>query len=204
MSQWKFWEKKVNPFSNKRFKTQEIENDKAFAELAYYFHKYEDLESRFSMKSKLTRRIAKWSLPIVVLALGSLLFEKYFNIVIPSSLSMLKCLKPFLPLIAVAGITVFTWAFFSNRISGYTRGWSRNRLMREHLERMIREYQLALCDKDITKVSDQKFIQSEQENILAKLFQLEETNRIQTHNDIVGDYFSAHDGAINWIKELKK
>lgn len=204
MSKCQFWKKRENPFSDKRFNTQEIVNDKAYSELAYYLHKYKYLESRFAIRSKLTRRVSKWSLPIVVLALGCLLFEKYFNIVIPSSFSFLKDFKPYLPLIAVTGITTFTWAFFSNRLSGYTRGWSQNRLMREHLERMIREYQLALCGKDLAKTSDQKFIQSEQENILAKLFQLEEINRIQTHNDIVGDYFSAHDGAINWIKGLKK
>ena len=204
MNQCKFLRRDVNPFGGKRFNDQEIVNDKAYAELAYYLHKYRDLESRFSVKSKLTRRVAKWSLPLVVLTLSCLLFEKHFNIVIPSSLSVLKSLKPFLPLISVMGITAFTWAFFSNRLSGYTRGWSRNRLMREHLERMIREYQLALYGKDVTNDSDRKFIESEQENILVKLFQLEEINRIQTHNDIVGDYFSAHDGAFGWIKGLKK
>jgi len=204
MNTLKFMKKKPNNFIDERFNTKKIENDKAYAELAYYLEKYKNLESKFKLKSKLTRRIAKWSLPIIVLAIGCLIFEKYFNIVIPSYLSWIKDFKQFLPLIAVSGLTIFTWAFFSNRLFGYTRGWSRNRLMREHIERLIREYQLALFDKDLTTVSDKKIIQLEQENILVKLFQLEENNRIQTHNDIVGDYFSAHDGALNWIKGLKK
>ncbi len=204
MSKCVFCKKDPCNFERNQFHKQDIGNDKAYAELAYYKHKYAELEKRFSTWSTLTRRVAVYSLPVLVLTLGCLIFEKYFNVVLPPFISCFKELKPFLPLFSVLSLTLFSWAFFANRLSGYTRGWSRNRLMREHIERLIREYQLAIYSKDITNEFDKEFIDSEQENILAKLFQLEETNRIQTHNDIVGDYLSAHDGAFGWIKGLKK
>ncbi|MEZ9548540.1 MULTISPECIES: hypothetical protein [Vibrio] len=204
MRECEFCKKSSCEFERKRCNKQDIVNDKAYAELAYYQHKYRALEKRFSIWSKITRRVATYSLPVLVLSLGCLIFEKYFNVVLPPCMSYFKELKPFLPMFSVLSLTSFSWAFFANRLSGYTRGWSRNRLMREHIERLIREYQLAIYNKDVTNEFDKEFIDSEQENILAKLFQLEETNRIQTHNDIVGDYFSAHDGAFGWIKGLKK
>jgi hypothetical protein len=192
-------------YEDTRVNRQKIEGDKVYAELAYYLHKYKSLEKRFSRKSTVTRTFAKYSLPLMILAVSSLIFEKYFNIVVlPNDLTAFKMVNEFLPLIVIASITIFFGAFFMNRLAGYTRGWSRNRLMREHIDRLIREYQLAIYGKDVTKDTDKKFLESEQENVLAKLFQLEEANRIQTHNDIVGDYFSAHDGAFGWIKGLKK
>jgi hypothetical protein len=175
-----------------------VQSDKAYAEMHYYLHKYETLESNFSKKSKLTRLVAKWSLPIVVLTIACLVIEHQANLVLPSFLSYLRELKPYLPLFLIIGLTLFTWAFFANRISGYTRGWSRNRLMREHLQRMIRDYQLAIY------LQDEAYILIEQENTLAKLSQLEEMNRIQTHRDIVGDYLAAHEGTFSWIKGLRK
>lgn len=191
-------------FDDKRCNTQKIDNDKAYAELAYYQHKYKALEKRFSTWSKLTRRVATYSLPVFVLTLSCLVFEKYFNVTLPAFLSCLKELKPFFPLLSVLSLTLFSWVYFANRLAGYTRAWSRNRLMRENIERLTREYQLAIYGKDVNKETDKKILESEQENVLAKLFQLEENNRTQTHNDIVGDYFSAHDGAFGWIKGLKK
>lgn len=191
-------------FDDTRVNCQELEGDKAYAELAYYQHKYEALEKRFSIWSKLTRRVATYSLPVLVLTLSCLIFEKYFNITLPAFLSCLKGLKPFLSLLSVLSLTLFSWAYFANRLAGYTRAWSRNRLMWENIERLTREYQLAIHGKDITINTDKEFLDSEQDNVLTKLFQLEESNRIQTHNDIVGDYLSAHDGAFGWIKGLKK
>ncbi|HBC3954220.1 TPA: hypothetical protein ACPV0G_003343 [Vibrio parahaemolyticus] len=192
-------------YRDTRVNSQEISNDKVYAELAHYLHKYESLEKRFAWKSKVTRLFAKSSLPVMILAISSLLFEKMFNInVLPERFSVPECLQDLLPLLAVLSIAIFFGAFFINRLAGYTRGWSRNRLMKEHIERLVREYQLAIHGKDSTNTLDKEFLDAEQENMLAKLFQLEENNRTQTHKDIVGDYLSAHDGAFGWIKGLKK
>ncbi|MCL1123655.1 hypothetical protein [Shewanella surugensis] len=187
----------TSDIEDKRINTQAIADDKAYAELDYYLQQYKHRERRFSWRSKLTRKIATYSLPLVVLSTLGMLLEKHVDIILPSFLICLAALKAYLPLIAVGGLTLFCWAYFANHLSGFTRGWSRNRLMREHLEQLIREYQLAIVQKD------EAFIHIEQDNILCKLSQLEEQNRIQTHKDIVGDYHTANTGVMNWLK-IKK
>lgn len=172
-------------------------DDKAYAELDYYLQLYQYRECNFSWKSKLTRYAASFSLPVALLAILAIFGEQYYNIKLPLFLSCLSATKPYLPLIAIIGLVTFCWAYFTNHLLGFTRGWSRNRLMREHIQRLIREYQLAIYQKDET------FIRIEQDNILCKLSQLEEQNRIQTHKDIIGDYHAANNSVFNWLK-IKK
>lgn len=186
-----------NTIQDKRINTQAIADDKAYAELDYYLQLYQYRECNFSWKSKLTRYAASFSLPVALLAILAIFGEQYYDIKLPLFLSCLSATKPYLPLIIVIGLTVFSGAYFTNHLSGFTRGWSRNRLMREHLERLIREYQLAVHEQD------KNTIRIEQDNILSKLSQLEEQNRIQTHKDIVGDYHTANSSAMNWLK-IKK
>ncbi|WP_299004642.1 hypothetical protein [uncultured Shewanella sp.] len=182
---------------DKRINTQALPDDKAYAELNYYLHQYKKLEKRFHRKSKLTRHIACYSLPIALMAILATLGEQYYDIKLPEFFSRLSVIKPHLSLIAIIGLVAFCWAYFTNHLLGFTRGWSRNRLMREHLERLIREYQLAVHEQD------KNIIRIEQDNILSKLSHLEEQNRIQTHKDIVGDYHTANTGVMNWLK-IKK
>lgn len=187
----------TSDIEDKRINTQAIANDKAYAELDYYLQLYQHRERHFRWKSKLTRYIASLSLPIVLFAVLGIIVEQHYDITLPDFLSGLSAIKPHLSLIAIIGLVTFCWAYFTNHLLGFTRGWSRNRLMREHLKRLTREYQLAIHQKD------EAFIRIEQDNILCKLSQLEEQNRIQTHKDIIGDYHAANNSVFNWLK-LKK
>lgn len=93
---------------------------------------------------------------------------------------------------------VFIVGYFSNRQFGYTRGWSRNRTMVFHLERMKREYKLAIESMNLENIG------YEQDNVLSKLYLLEEENVNAMHKDIVGDYFTVQDTSLNWLKTFKK
>ena len=99
---------------------------------------------------------------------------------------------------AVIHIALFVTCYALNRMNGYTRGWSRNRLAVEHLKRLTREYLIAI------KGQSQEFIRIEQENTLAKLFEIDTKHREAAHTDIVGDYIAVNNGAFGWIKGLKK
>ncbi|MEQ3493091.1 hypothetical protein [Vibrio sp. SSH13-20] len=106
--------------------------------------------------------------------------------------------KPAIVLLAIVHTTIFVTCYALNRMNGYTRGWSRNRLATEHLERLKREYLIAINGQ-----SDE-FIRIERDNTLAKLSEIDTKNREAAHADIVGDYIAVHDGAFGWIKGLRK
>lgn len=99
---------------------------------------------------------------------------------------------------ATIHIALFVTCYALNRMNGYTRGWSRNRLAVEHLNRLTREYLIAI------KGQSKEFVRIEQENTLAKLFEIDTKFREAAHADIVGDYIAVNNGAFGWIKGLKK
>jgi len=106
--------------------------------------------------------------------------------------------KEMIAFFTVAHIALFVTCYALNRMNGYTRGWSRNRLATEHLERLKREYLIA------TKGQEEEFVRIEQDNTLAKLSDIDTKNREAAHADIVGDYIAVNNGAFSWIKGLKK
>ncbi|KIP75168.1 hypothetical protein SN10_08700 [Vibrio harveyi] len=106
--------------------------------------------------------------------------------------------KPMITLFAISHIAMFVTCYALNRMNGYTRGWSRNRLATEHLERLEREYLISINGQ-----SDE-FVRIEQDNTLAKLSEIDTKSREAAHADIVGDYLAVNNGALNWIKGLKK
>lgn len=148
--------------------------------------------------------VVNWHLiifwPIVIVFLSIKTFSKFFKALwlLEFGVFLAFYSKEMIALFAVVHITLFVTCYALNRMNGYTRGWSRNRLATEHLERLKREYQIAI------KGQKKEFVRIEQENTLAKLSYIDTKNREATHADIVGDYIAVNNGAFSWIKGLKK
>ncbi|NRB42015.1 MAG: hypothetical protein HRU20_26675 [Pseudomonadales bacterium] len=86
------------------------------------------------------------------------------------------------------GIFIFVTAYSGNRKYGYTRSWSRNRLMRLQVELLYAEKKLG-SDTD--------------DNIRQKLHILLSDNYVQMHKDIVGDYIEYGDSALKFLAKKK-
>ncbi|KYL37198.1 hypothetical protein A2I96_06005 [Pseudoalteromonas tetraodonis] len=175
-----------------------IGNDVAIDEINYYLSEYTKRVTKFEAKKRINERFTFVSLVIVLLSAGLIYSPFLFGVdVLEYGYSRLAASL----LLSTAGIILFV-SYLVNRLKGYTRAWSRNRLMIEQLEILAREYRLSIRDKELPK--DREYINIEQENILSKLFELESKNRIETHADIVGDYIAAHEGVFSWVKGLRK
>lgn len=175
-----------------------IGNDVAIDEINYYLSEYTKRVTKFEDKKRINEICTFVSLVIVLLAAGSIYSPFLFGVdVLEYGYSRLA-VSLFL---SIAGMILFV-SYLVNRLKGYTRAWSRNRLMKEQLEILAREYRLSIRGKELP--TDREYINIEQENILSKLFELESKNRIETHADIVGDYIAAHEGVFGWVKGLRK
>jgi len=187
-----------NSNEDNRHNTKNITGDKALDEIEFYIDKYKELEGKFNRKRKGYEFVAIFTLSFSIL-LASFIYSPFLygkDILTWGYLRLGTSI-----LLSISLVTLFV-NYFISRLKGHTRAWSRNRLMREQLEILNREYRLAINEKE--PVNEGEFIKIEQENALARLFELESKNRIETHKDIVGDYLAAHEGTFNWVKGLRK
>ncbi len=171
----------------------EITCDKALNEIDFYIAKYTSLEIKFYNKSSKSKRKTTNSLYTLIICMCLI----YSPIIFGDDM-LSETFRSLFNFVFTFTLAIFVGNYFSNRMNGHTRAWSRNRLMLERLEIFRREYELAVHNEN------EDFIANEQENTLTKLFELETQNRIETHKDIVGDYLAAHEGTFSWIKGLRK
>lgn len=184
--------------NDKRHNNGPVVDDVAIDEIDFYIAEYTKRVTNFAAKKKINERFTFVSLVIVLLSAGLIYSPFLFGVdVLEYGYSRL-IVSLFL---SIAGMILFV-SYLVNRLKGYTRAWSRNRLMKEQLEILAREYRLGIRDKNVS--TDRHYINIEQENILSKLFELESKNRTETHADIVGDYIAAHEGVFSWVKGLRK
>ncbi|WP_024593593.1 MULTISPECIES: hypothetical protein [unclassified Pseudoalteromonas] len=184
--------------NDKRHNNGPVVDDVAIDEIDFYIAEYTKRMTNFAAKKKINERFTFVSLVIVLLSAGLIYSPFLFGVdVLEYGYSRL-IVSLFL---SIAGMILFV-SYLVNRLKGYTRAWSRNRLMKEQLEILVREYRLGIRDKNVS--TDRHYINIEQENILSKLFELEVKNRIETHADIVGDYIAVHESAFSWVKGLRK
>lgn len=175
-----------------------INNDYVIDEITFYLNKYNKLVKKFNKERKKSEKLTCRSL----IACLILAFLTYSPFLVGHDLLSWQYLRPLIGFALAIATTLFIGTYFTSRLKGHTRAWSRNRLMRERLEILSREYRLAIYQLDSEK--DKHLIKCEQENTLAKLFELETENRITTQQDIVGDYLAANEGTFNWIKGFRK
>jgi hypothetical protein len=175
-----------------------IGNDVAIDEINFYRSKYTKRVTKFEAKKRINERYTFVSLVIVLLSAG-LIYSPFLFGVDVLEYGYLRLIASLF--LSIAGMILFV-SYLVNRLKGYTRAWSRNRLMEEQLEILDREYRLSIRGKKLP--IDREYINIEQENILSKLFELESKNRVETHADIVGDYIAAHEGVFGWVKGLRK
>jgi hypothetical protein len=196
---------KLEAYQDKRHNLDDESEDKALEEIDFYIIKYIKLETEFHIKSKITKLLSIISLCTLVACVCLI----YSHIIFDEEL-LSEVWRTSVCYVLTVTVVVFVACYFSNRLNGYTRGWSRNRLMLERLEIVRREYELAIKDEPQGVLTEDQIIQknvwftTEKNNALTKLFELETQNRIETHKDIVGDYLAAHEGTFSWIKGLKK
>ena len=196
---------KLEGYQDRRHNLDKITGDKALDEIDFYNVKYIKLETKFHKKSTVSKRLTTASLCVLVACICLI----YSGTIFEEDL-LSESWRTISNYIFTTSLVIFLGNYFSNRMNGHTRAWSRNRLMLERLEILRREYELAV-NNDIqgtfteAEIKQRKIqVTNEQENILTKLFELETRNRIETHKDIVGDYLAAHDGTFSWIKGLRK
>ena len=148
--------------------------------------------------------VVNWHLiifwPTVIAFLSLKNFGKFFKVLwlLEFGVFLVFYSSEMIALFAVVHIALFVTCYALNRMNGYTRGWSRNRLATEQLKLLKREYQIAI------KGQEEEFVHIEQENTLAKLSDIYTKNREATHADIVGDYMTVNNSALGWIKGFKK
>jgi hypothetical protein len=186
---------KLEGYQDRRHNLGNVTGDKALDEIDFYNVKYIKLEAKFHKKSTVSKRLTTVSLCVLVACICLI----YSEIIFEEDL-LSESWRTISNFIFTATLVIFLGNYFSNRMNGHTRAWSRNRLMLERLEILRREYELAVENE----IENEGFIANEQENTLTKLFELETQNRIETHKDIVGDYLAAHEGTFSWIKGLRK
>jgi hypothetical protein len=196
---------KLEGYQDRRHNLDKITGDKALDEIDFYNVKYIKLEAKFHKKSTVSKRLTTASLCVLVACICLIYSETIFEEDLLS-----ESWRTISNYIFTTSLVIFLGNYFSNRMNGHTRAWSRNRLMLERLEILRREYELAThrdiqsaLTEDKTKENEVIF-SNEQDNTLTKLFELEAQNRIETHKDIVGDYLAAHEGTFSWIKGLRK
>lgn len=181
-----------------RLNTYNIQGDRVIDEIGYYLAQYRGREMKFERARLIYEKVALITL-FITLLLACLVYSPFlFG---EDILGKWDCRFETSVAMAIT-LSIFIINYFYSRLKGHTRGWSRNRLMRERLEILEREYRLAVYQKD--EIQDARFLESEQENTLAKLFELETENRITTQKDIVGDYLAANEGTFNWINGIRK
>lgn len=190
---------KIEGFEDNRHNLNKIKGDKALDEIDFYIVKYIYLESKFNKKKTISNNVSIYSLSVLLVCMSLIYSQVIFDENVLSEL----CRTGVNYIFSVAFIT-FIVNYFLSRMKGYTRAWSRSRLMLERLEIIRREHELALNGNDDADEKDKKSLLIEQANTLTKLFDLEAKNRIETHKDIVGDYLAAHEGTFSWIKGLRK
>lgn len=106
--------------------------------------------------------------------------------------------KESLSFLVIFNLVVFITSYAANRMFGYTRAWSRNRLAVQHLKLLKREYKLSIKGKSDMDIIIQK------DNTLLKLSQLNERFIEAAYVDIMGDYLAVNNGALGWLRNLKK
>jgi len=188
-------EKKLIKHIDMRRNFDKIKGDKALNEIDFYIAKYTSLVEIFYAKSKSSKKKSTWLLYTLIFCM-CLIYSPF----IFSDDMLSEAFRTWFNFAFTFTLAIFVGNYFSNRMNGHTRAWSRNRLMLERLEILRREYELAVENE----IENEGFIANEQENTLTKLFELETQNRIETHKDIVGDYLAAHEGTFSWIKGLRK
>ncbi|MCG9736441.1 hypothetical protein L1D51_21025 [Pseudoalteromonas shioyasakiensis] len=184
--------------SDKRHNNDPIKGDVALDEIDFYISEYTKRVNKFATKKKINERFAFFSVVVVTLSITLIYSPFLFGVDILEHEYLRLIVSFFLSISSV----ILLISYLVNRLKGYTRAWSRNRLMIEQLEILEREYRLSIRGKSLP--IDRRYIKIEQENILSKLFELESKNRIATHTDIVGDYIAAHEGVFSWVKGLRK
>lgn len=183
---------------DKRHNNDSIDGDVAIDEINYFIDKYTKLVDSFEAKRKKNELVSFLSLIFTFFSVCLIYSPFLFGLDI---LENTRCRLLTSLLFSISALVLFL-SCLVNRLKGYTRAWSRNRLMKEQLEILAREYRLSIRGKKLP--TDRQYINIEQENILSKLFELESKNRIETHADIVGDYIAAHEGVFGWVKGLRK
>ena len=184
---------KLEQYQDNRHNLNNLKEDKALDEIDFYIVKYIELENKFLKKSTNSKRLTTISLCTLIACICLI----YSPILFGNNM-LSELWRSSLNYMFTATLIIFIGNYFSNRMNGHTRAWSRNRLMLERLELIRREYEIAVHN------ATNDFISTEQDNTLTKLFELETQNRIETHKDIIGDYLAAHEGTFSWIKGLRK
>ncbi|MFY8299491.1 hypothetical protein AAEU28_12045 [Pseudoalteromonas sp. SS15] len=124
-----------------------------------------------------------------LLALGCLFF--------PGLLSIYFFKETVLGL-GIVSLMSFVACYMVNRLFGYTSSSIRNQTMMFHLQRLKREYEIALSD---ACEEESKLIKQE---TLAAIYSLVENVTDRRDREIMGDHFKVHDSAFKWVKGLKK
>ena len=184
---------KLAAYQDKRYNLNKITDDKSLNEIDFYIAKYTSLTDEFHKKSMVSKIKSAWLLYVLIFCMCLI----YSPIIFGDNM-LSGVYRTGFNYVFTVTLAIFVGNYFSNKMNGHTRAWSRNRLLLERLEILRREFELSVHKKN------SEFIKVEQENILTKLFELEIENRIEAHKDIVGDYSAAHEGTFSWIKELRK
>ncbi|AIY65864.1 hypothetical protein [Pseudoalteromonas piratica] len=186
-----------NRIVDNRHKKERNTDDYVIAEIQFYLATYRKRETKFE-------RLRKWNETISLILLFIIIVTScviYSPFLFGDDLIGNWNIRLEVTCLLVISLSLFLVNYFWSRLKGFTRAWSRNRLMRERIEIIEREYVLSNYEENAL---DDESIKAEQENTLVKLFDLEVENRIATQRDIVGDYIAANEGTFNWIKGFRK
>ncbi|MED5514795.1 MAG: hypothetical protein VYB81_18805 [Pseudomonadota bacterium] len=191
-------EENQSDYLDNRHNNDPILNDIALDEINFYISKYTLKVTKFEGRKKTNERITLISL-VLLLITATLIYSPFLFGIDVLDHGVFRLIVSLL--CSTSFITLFV-SYLVNRLKGYTRAWSRNRLMKEQLELLAREYRLSINGKK--DPTDKQYIKNEQANVLSKLLDLEQKNRVETHADIVGDYIATHEGVFGWVKGIRK
>ena len=100
--------------------------------------------------------------------------------------------------LGIVSLMSFITCYKVNRLFGYTSSSIRNQTMMFHLQRLKREYEIAVSD---ACKEESKLIKQE---TLAVVYSLVENVTNRRDREIMGEHFKVHDSAFKWVKGLKK
>lgn len=171
------------------------ENDRFCELLEQHMESFGDCAKKFNTPHKITRKTAVITM---IIWCPCLLLTVMFQIPGVEAPQFIADAKSWYPFTFVVFFSIWCLAYFTNRMRGYTRGWSRNQTMANLLKSMKQEY------LEVTKGESEDFIKNEQNQRISNIFALLEKNHLQKHQDIVGDYFASHAEAAKAVQGAKK